>query len=234
MSTTVNAAIGRPRLFDEEAVLARLTALFWRQGYGQTSMTDIVEASGVHKPSLYRTFGTKEELFATVLRRYLAERIGMFAALIKQSGPGINGVHTFLTLFEADAVSERGRDGCLMVMASNELRGTLPGYDFSADYRRQMREQISTLITQALPDAGDGTYRGPHRPAHHLPARTAGHSAFRRRGRGNPPVPQRHARHRRHLVTLAVACTADGGADRHNDRDEKDQYGDGVGAELHL
>ncbi len=154
MSTTVNAAIGRPRLFDEEAVLARLTALFWRQGYGQTSMTDIVEASGVHKPSLYRTFGTKEELFATVLRRYLAERIGMFAALIKQSGPGINGVHTFLTLFEADAVSERGRDGCLMVMASNELRGTLPGYDFSADYRRQMREQISTLITQALPDAG--------------------------------------------------------------------------------
>ena len=154
MATTVNAAIGRPRLFDEEAVLARLTALFWRQGYGQTSMTDIVEASGVHKPSLYRTFGTKEELFATVLRRYLAERIEMFAALIEQSGPGITGIHTFLTLFEADAVSERGRDGCLMVMASNELRGTLPGYDFSADYRRQMREQISTLVTQALPDAG--------------------------------------------------------------------------------
>ncbi len=154
MSANANAAIGRPRLFDEEAVLAGLTALFWRQGYSQTSMADIVEASGVHKPSLYRTFGTKEELFATVLRRYLAERIGMFAALIEQAGPGIAGVHNFLDLFEADAVSARGRDGCLMVMASNELRGTLPGYDFSADYRRQMRGQISALITRALPDAG--------------------------------------------------------------------------------
>jgi len=152
MSSPSNAAIGRPRLFDEEAVLAKLTALFWRKGYGQTSMTEIVEASGVHKPSLYRTFGTKEELFAIVLRRYLAERIAMFAALIDQAGPGTEGVHRFLELFEADAISERGRDGCLMVMASNELRGTLPGYDFSTSYRQQMREQLLTLIGRALPE----------------------------------------------------------------------------------
>ncbi len=151
MSTTAKATIGRPRLFDEDEVLAELTALFWRQGYAQTSMADIVAASGVHKPSLYRTFGTKEELFATVLRRYLSERIALFAALIDQAGPGVAGVHRFLDLFEADAVSERGRDGCLMVMASNELRGTLPGYDFSSDYRRQMREQIRTLIARTLP-----------------------------------------------------------------------------------
>lgn len=157
MSTPAKAVIGRPRQFDEDAVLAELTALFWRQGYAQTSMADIVEASGVHKPSLYRTFGTKEELFAAVLRRYLAERITMFGALIDQAGPGIAGVHRFLEMFEADAVSEHGRDGCLMVMASNELRGTLPGYDFSTDYRREMRGQISTLIDQTVPEAESDT-----------------------------------------------------------------------------
>ncbi|WP_435200827.1 TetR/AcrR family transcriptional regulator [Janibacter sp. GS2] len=151
MSESVKATVGRPRLFDEEAVLNDLTDLFWRKGYGQTSMADIVQASGVHKPSLYRTFGSKEELFATVLRRYLAQRMTMFAALIDEAGPGVRGLHRFMEMFEADAVSERGRDGCLMVMASNELRGTLPGYDFSTDYRRQMREQIHALIAQALP-----------------------------------------------------------------------------------
>lgn len=151
MSETVNATIGRPRLFDEEAVLTRLTDLFWRQGYSQTSMANIVDSSGVHKPSLYRTFGTKEELFARVLRRYLAERMAMFATLIEKSGHGLSAIHVFLDLFESDAVSERGRDGCLMVMASNELRGNLPGYDFSADYRYQMGEQISVLVSQALP-----------------------------------------------------------------------------------
>ena len=152
MSTSTKATLGRPRLFDEEAVLAELTTLFWRQGYGRTTMAEIVAASGVHKPSLYRAFGSKEELFATVLRRYLAERMAMFAALIDEAGPGVDGIHRFLEMFEADAVSERGRDGCLMVMASNELRGTLPGYEFSTDYRRQMRERIGALITQALPD----------------------------------------------------------------------------------
>ena len=157
MSSPVNAAIGRPRLFDEEAVLAKLTALFWRQGYGQTSMAEIVEASGVHKPSLYRTFGTKEQLFATVLRRYLAERMAMFAALVDRVGPGVEGVHEFLRLFEADAISERGRDGCLMVMASNELRGILADYNFSSDYRLQLGERLGILVSQALPDAGPET-----------------------------------------------------------------------------
>lgn len=149
------APAGRPRSFDEEEVLAELTALFWRQGYGQTSMADIVAASGVHKPSLYRAFGSKEALFATVLRRYLRERMAMFAGLVDRAGPGVDGVHVFLDLVGADAESERGRDGCLMVMASNELRGSLPGYDFSADYRAQMREVIGSLVSSTLPGGHD-------------------------------------------------------------------------------
>lgn len=136
-------------------MLAKLIDLFWRQGYGQTSMADIVEASGVHKPSLYRTFGSKEELFAIVLRRYLAERMTSFASMIEQAGPGVEGVHRFLDLFEVDAVSERGRDGCLMVMASNELRGALPSYNFGEDYRHQLRQQLGILVARtASPGAG--------------------------------------------------------------------------------
>ena len=57
---------GRPRLFDEEAVLDELTGLFWEKGYAQTSMADLVHASGVHKSSLYSTFGSKEELFSKI------------------------------------------------------------------------------------------------------------------------------------------------------------------------
>lgn len=145
-------ATGRPRLFDEETVLRALTDLFWRQGYAQTSMAQIVEISGMHKPSLYRTFGSKDELFARVLRQYLAERMSTFSAMIEESGGGVDGVHRFLDLFETDAVTARGRDGCLMVMASNELRGELGDYDFSTDYRSQMRERLSVLVERADSD----------------------------------------------------------------------------------
>ena len=82
MSSTTKAPVGRPRRYDEESVLEALTALFWRQGYAQTSMADIVETSGVHKPSLYRTFGSKEELFTKVLHRYLDQRMSQFSTLI--------------------------------------------------------------------------------------------------------------------------------------------------------
>ncbi|MDZ8200576.1 helix-turn-helix domain-containing protein [Microbacterium sp. SSW1-59] len=149
MATQESVTVGRPRLFDEDVVLGELTGLFWRHGYAQTSMSQIVEISGMHKPSLYRAFGSKDELFARVLRRYLAERMGAFAAMIDSSGSGPEAVHRFLDLFETDAVSARGRDGCLMVMASNELRGHLHEYDFAADYREQMRACLSVLVARA-------------------------------------------------------------------------------------
>jgi len=114
-------------------------------------MTDIVEATGVHKPSLYRTFGTKEEMFATVLRRYLGQQIAGFNALVEQTPAGIAGVHAFLGMFTSDAMAaETRRHGCLIVAASSELHGTLPGFeDFAKHYRAEIRTMMQTLVRSA-------------------------------------------------------------------------------------
>jgi AcrR family transcriptional regulator len=61
---------GRPRAFDPEAALDAALEVFWRQGYEGTSLTDLTAAMGVNKPSLYASFGNKEELFAAALDRY--------------------------------------------------------------------------------------------------------------------------------------------------------------------
>ncbi len=115
-------------------------------------MSDIVEASGVHKPSLYRTFGTKEELFATVLRRYLAERKALLSELIAECRPGIDGVHDFLDKLEADALTESGQLGCLFVNSSTELRGSAPGFEhFSDEYRETMRPVFRSLVERVQP-----------------------------------------------------------------------------------
>ncbi len=156
MGASSEKTVGRPRLFNEDAVLDELVSLFWRQGYAQTSMSDIVGASGVHKPSLYRTFGTKEELFATVLRRYLSERETMLAELIAASRPGIDGVHDFLDKIEADALTDAGQYGCLFVNASIELRGSSPGFEHFADeYRQIMRRHLRSLVERVRPATDD-------------------------------------------------------------------------------
>jgi AcrR family transcriptional regulator len=152
MSETSTRSRGRPRHFDEEAVLDELTELFWQKGYAQTSVSDLVEASGVHKPSLYRTFGTKEELFAKILRRYLAVRMEMFSSLVALAGPGIDGIHAFLELLRGDLVSGTSQQGCLLVNTSSELSGSAPGYeDFGVEYRNELRKRLRVLVSEAEP-----------------------------------------------------------------------------------
>lgn len=64
------AAIGRPREFDTDEALNRAMYVFWRKGYLGTSLSDLTEAMGINRPSLYAAFGNKESLFRKVLARY--------------------------------------------------------------------------------------------------------------------------------------------------------------------
>ncbi|WP_432841911.1 TetR/AcrR family transcriptional regulator [Dactylosporangium sp. CA-092794] len=61
---------GRPRAFDEETVLDRAAEVFWRYGYEGASLSDLTDAMGINRPSLYATFGSKEQLFRRAFARY--------------------------------------------------------------------------------------------------------------------------------------------------------------------
>jgi AcrR family transcriptional regulator len=44
--------------------------VFWRKGYIAASLTDLTEAMGISRPSLYAAFGNKEQLFRQALDRF--------------------------------------------------------------------------------------------------------------------------------------------------------------------
>jgi AcrR family transcriptional regulator len=44
--------------------------VFWRQGYGATSMPDLAKATGVLRGSLYNAYGDKQNIFLLAFARY--------------------------------------------------------------------------------------------------------------------------------------------------------------------
>ncbi|MBX3438521.1 MAG: TetR/AcrR family transcriptional regulator [Planctomycetaceae bacterium] len=63
--------VGRPRKFDPDRALDRALKVFWRKGFDGTSLSDLTEAMGINRPSLYATFGDKEALFRRAMNRYV-------------------------------------------------------------------------------------------------------------------------------------------------------------------
>ncbi len=144
--TTDTPGRGRPRKFDEEAVLDALTELFWEKGYEATSMADILEVSGLRKSSLYNAFGSKKDLFRRILDRYVETRMEGFAemAAANDSG-GIAAVHGFL-----DAVFSFGRAGCLAVNTTTELGTSDPEVSALARvYRDRIRAALAQVVSAA-------------------------------------------------------------------------------------
>jgi len=62
---------GRQLEFDKEKALAAAMHVFWKQGFVGASLSDLTDAMGINKPSLYATFGNKESLFVQATDHYL-------------------------------------------------------------------------------------------------------------------------------------------------------------------
>jgi AcrR family transcriptional regulator len=61
-------APGRQR-FTDEALLDAAASVFYARGYHAAQMTDLAEAAGTTKPTLYARLGSKEQLYIRVLER---------------------------------------------------------------------------------------------------------------------------------------------------------------------
>ena len=146
LQTSQTPGRGRPRKFDEEAVLDRLTELFWDKGYEATSMADILDASGLQKSSLYNAFGSKDALFRKILSRYIETRMEAFADMAEAHNQAdISALHAFL-----DAVFSFGRAGCLAVNTTTELGASDEGISSLAQiYRQQIRVALQKVVRAA-------------------------------------------------------------------------------------
>ncbi|MEU6106232.1 TetR/AcrR family transcriptional regulator [Streptomyces flaveolus] len=113
--------MGRPRMFDEAAVLDAAAAEFRVNGYADTSTEQLCEAAGVRRSSLYNAFVSKDELFVRTLEHYIGAIRERQSALLTDGGlRGADRLRALVDLVIAEEreAARRGRAaGCMVVQS---------------------------------------------------------------------------------------------------------------------
>jgi TetR/AcrR family transcriptional repressor of nem operon len=107
--------MSRNRSIDDDIVLERATAVFWRRGYAATSMRDLSEATGLGAAALYHRFTDKDRLFVEVLRRYADEGLVERLARLSAMADPIDAIAGFLDELIDMSLTDPDRRGCLLV-----------------------------------------------------------------------------------------------------------------------
>jgi TetR/AcrR family transcriptional repressor of nem operon len=113
----------RQREFDTDDILAIAMNLFWQRGYTNTSMKDVVQATGVQPGSLYSAFGDKEKLFQQALRKYTQD---FFRAFMPRNCPPLDCIQQWFE-YLADAMAKDPKQkGCLIINTAMEREAHSP------------------------------------------------------------------------------------------------------------
>jgi TetR/AcrR family transcriptional regulator, transcriptional repressor for nem operon len=153
--------MGRRPLVDRDVALDRIMGRFWTHGYEATSIDDLLDASGMHRGSFYRSFGDKRSAFAAALTRY-TNMVGddhVTPALTGRGSPCRRLLRLLYDRLDAalgrtgpsSSSSDGGPRGCLVVNAAVEVathddraRATV------ASSLDGMRAAIAHLIDEAI------------------------------------------------------------------------------------
>jgi TetR/AcrR family transcriptional repressor of nem operon len=145
--------VGRPREFDEDAVVDAAREAFWSRGVHATSITDLSEATGLSVGSLYKAFGSKGELCARTLDTYLQAGLERVEAILTGAASPLAGLQGWLEWIAERASSAGPTRGCYAVVCTSELAQT------DASIRARLvahDERLRGLVAAAIAAANRG------------------------------------------------------------------------------
>lgn len=150
-------AMGRPRAFCVDTALNQALEVFWRKGYEGASLTDLTEAMGINRPSLYAAFGNKEELFRKALDRYTREKVAYLSEAVEAATA--YGMAERMLVGAADMLTDPCHPvGCLTV------KGAMTCGDEAPSVKREI-DQIRVKFETTMRDRLDRALRDGDLPA---------------------------------------------------------------------
>ena len=142
-----NSQRGRPPISDDGSIIDAVTDAFWEDGFAETSISDLVDASGASRASLYKLYGDKHALLVAALHRYAARfEARVNATLLKTTEP-LTAVAETLRASADRLADPEAPDGCLRCRTTLELRGQDAAIDGAlSTVNRSFEENMLRLL----------------------------------------------------------------------------------------
>jgi AcrR family transcriptional regulator len=155
------SAAGEPRKNAATRIFETACDLFYRRGIRAVGVDEIVGQAGVTKPSLYRSFESKDDLVAKCLESFAAEGLAGQEARIAAAGPEPLAQLRALIGFYADEMAQPGFRGCPMSNTAVEFpEEGHPGRLVAEACKTALRERVVGLTRQVAADDPDGLADG--------------------------------------------------------------------------
>jgi TetR/AcrR family transcriptional repressor of nem operon len=164
--------VARPRQFDPDEVLDRSMREFWGRGYRETSVDDLVEATGVQPGSLYNAFpGGKRGMFLRALDRYSKLVVPEKMGALEEPGAGLAELRAYFDGLVEDLTTREGRMGCLMVNSAIELAAEDSEVgEIVRNHMRRLERNAEQALRNARRRGEVGEHVDPHAKAAQLMA----------------------------------------------------------------
>lgn len=116
-NTAKITSMARPREFDTDDALSKAMDVFWKSGYADASLPDLLAGMNLTRGSLYKAFKDKKSLFLIVLGNYDDQAINDAVAAL--TDPAHAGWDRIFGMFDkaADAIDAGDNRGCLLCSA---------------------------------------------------------------------------------------------------------------------
>ena len=106
--------MGRKIEFDLEKALDRAMHEFWKKGYSNTSLRDLLKVMDIGESSFYHLFGGKKLLYLQCVQRYNQEVSGPRIEALEKASTAAKGARSFFKIILDDLEDQKTPRLCLM------------------------------------------------------------------------------------------------------------------------
>ncbi len=140
----------RPRKFDPDEALRQAMMVFWARGYEAAGVSDLLEAMGINRFTMYEFFGDKHALFRKAADRYLEGFEKSTLARLRTNQDGLAAIRAHFAGMVEYFGGPKGRRGCLMINSISEVASRDAEIrELAQTFHRRLEEAFAVAIRNA-------------------------------------------------------------------------------------